>query len=89
MAQPKSAAQSLYPHLPSGERQPVAQPKRTPTLADALFPDLTPKPPPGWHREHISLIQWNIRQGQSDDEIARRYRVTKEVVAQIRKLGRF
>jgi hypothetical protein len=36
---PPSAAQSLYPHLPSAAREPVKQ--RTPSLADALFPSLS------------------------------------------------
>jgi hypothetical protein len=35
----RSAAQSLYPHLPSGDREPVKQKERT--LADALFPTLS------------------------------------------------
>jgi hypothetical protein len=39
MAQPKSAAQSVYPHLQSGERSEVKQ--RTNSLADALYPSLS------------------------------------------------
>ena len=39
MAQPKTAAQAIYPHLPSGAREPVQQ--RTPTVADAMFPNLS------------------------------------------------
>jgi hypothetical protein len=38
MAQPKSAAQSLYPHLPSGEREPSTQ--REQSLASAMWPSL-------------------------------------------------
>jgi len=83
-ARARSAAQSLYPHLPSAAREPVKQ--STPTLADALWPG--PKPPPNWHRESISLVQSNIRQGRSDIEIAKRYGVTKQAIEQIRKLGR-
>jgi hypothetical protein len=86
MAQPKSAASQIYPHLPSGERPEVKQ--RPNSLADAMWPSLSPKPPPGWDRESISLIQSNIRQGRSDSEIARGYGVSKQAVAQIRKLGR-
>jgi hypothetical protein len=45
---PKSAAQSLYPHLHSGVREPVQQ-RQQPTLANALYPSLSapkaPKPP--------------------------------------------
>jgi hypothetical protein len=36
---PRSAAQSLYPHLPSGAREPIKQKERT--LADALYPSLS------------------------------------------------
>jgi hypothetical protein len=83
MAQ-RSAAQALYPNLPSAERPEVAQSK--PNIADAMWPSLTPKPPPGWHREDITFVQWNIGQGRSDSEIAKRYGVSKQAVAQIRKL---
>ena len=79
MAQPKTAAQSLYPNLPSGERPEVKQ--RQPSLAEAMWPG--PKPPPGWRPDDIALIQ---RARGSDAEIARRYGVSKQAVAQIRKL---
>jgi hypothetical protein len=36
---PRSAAQSLYPHLPSAEREPVKQSGRS--VADALWPSLS------------------------------------------------
>jgi hypothetical protein len=39
MGQPKSAAQSLYPHLPSAEREPSTQRERS--LANALWPSLS------------------------------------------------
>jgi hypothetical protein len=78
-----SAAQALYGHLPSAARPEVKQ--RPGTLGDALWPSLTPKPPPNWHREDIALIQ---RARGSDAEVARRYGVSKQVVGQIRKLGR-
>jgi hypothetical protein len=39
MAQPKSAAQSLYPHLPSAAREPIKQRERS--LGDALWPQLS------------------------------------------------
>jgi hypothetical protein len=78
----RSAASQIYPHLPSGERPEVKQ--RQPSLADAMWPG--PKPPPGWHREDIALIQ---RASGSNIEIARRYGVSKQVVGQIRKLGRY
>jgi hypothetical protein len=40
VAQPKTAAQAIYPHLPSGER-PLVQTQRGPGLADAIFPGLS------------------------------------------------
>ena len=76
-----SAAQALYGHLVSGARPEVKQSK--PKLADALYPG--PKPPPGWRQEDINLIK---RASGSNEEVARRYGVTKSVVDQIRKLGR-
>ena len=39
MRKPPSAAQSLYPHLPSAVREPVQQ--RTPNTADAMWPSLS------------------------------------------------
>jgi hypothetical protein len=39
MAQPKSAAQSLYPDLPSAAREPIKQKERT--LGDAMWPSLS------------------------------------------------
>ena len=36
MRNPPSAAQSLFPHLPSAEREPVQQRERS--LADAMYP---------------------------------------------------
>jgi hypothetical protein len=35
----RSAAQSLYPHLPSAAREPVQQ--RTPNISDAMWPGLS------------------------------------------------
>jgi hypothetical protein len=81
MPNPPSAAQSLYPHLPTGERPEVKQSK--PNIADALYPG--PKPPPNWRPEDINLIK---RAVGSDAEIGRRYGVSKQAVEQIRKLGR-
>jgi hypothetical protein len=52
---PKSAAQSVYPHLPSAERAPVQSAK--PTLAAALYPSLAPKPPQPAPRPARSL-EW-------------------------------
>jgi hypothetical protein len=77
----------LYPNLPSAIPPEVQQP-RARNAAEGMWPSLTPKPPPGWGREGISLVKYCIRQGQSDDEIARRYHVSKQAVGQIRKLGR-
>jgi hypothetical protein len=37
-----NAAQSIYPHLPSAEREPIKQSE--PKLAEALYPALVPKP---------------------------------------------
>jgi len=79
-----TAAQALYGHLPSAVRPEVSQSK--PNIADAMWPGLTPKPPPNWHPEAVSLIQ---RASGSNAEIARRYGITKTVVEHIRKLGRF
>jgi hypothetical protein len=88
MAEPKpSAAQALYPNLARSTPNEVAQSNR-PSLGNALWPSLTPQPPPGWHREDIALVQWNIRQGRSDSEIAKTYGVSKQAVSEIRKLGR-
>jgi hypothetical protein len=81
MPDQRSAASQIWPGLPQGTPNEVAQSK--PTLADAMWPG--PKPPPGWHREAIALIQ---RASGSDIEIARRYGISKQVVGQIRKLGR-
>jgi hypothetical protein len=39
MAQPKSAASQVYPHLPSGARDEVNQ--RQPSLPDGLWPQLS------------------------------------------------
>jgi hypothetical protein len=36
---PKSAAQSLYPHLPSAAREPIKQRERS--LGDAMWPQLS------------------------------------------------
>jgi hypothetical protein len=55
----RSAAQSIYPHLPHDAGQPVQ--RQQPRLADAMFPSLAPKPPPpapAPHREpEVSLAQ--------------------------------
>jgi hypothetical protein len=40
---PKSAAASIYPHLPSVVPAPVQ--RQQPRLAEALYPSLAPKPP--------------------------------------------
>ena len=39
MAEQRSAAKSMYPHLASGERAPSTQRERS--LADAMFPSLS------------------------------------------------
>ena len=36
---PRSAAGQIWPHLPTGTPEPVEQ--RTPTVADAMFPNLS------------------------------------------------
>jgi hypothetical protein len=61
MANPPSAAQSLYPHLKSGTPD-VVQQRRQGSVADAMFPSLAPKPKPAPHRhrestEEVSLAQ--------------------------------
>jgi hypothetical protein len=40
---PPTAAASLYPHLPHDQGEPVQ--RQQPSLADALYPSLVPKPP--------------------------------------------
>jgi hypothetical protein len=42
---PPSAAAALYPNLKSGTPD-VVQQRQQPTLADALYPSLAPKPKP-------------------------------------------
>jgi hypothetical protein len=58
---PRSAAASLYPHLPSAEPEPPPrQQRRGPRLADALYPSLAPKPQPAPNRyreSEVSLTQ--------------------------------
>ena len=44
MAEHRSAAASLYPHLPSADPGPRGQHKQ-PRLADALYPSLAPQSP--------------------------------------------
>ena len=86
MPNPPTAAQAIYGHLPSAAREPVKQSR--PTIGNALWPSLTPKPPPNWRGEDIALIKYSIQQGRSDAEVARRYGVSKQAVAEIRKLRR-
>jgi hypothetical protein len=52
MGDPRSAAQSVYPHLPSAE--PATPPRQQPRLADALYPNLVPKPKPPAPRPRLS-----------------------------------
>ena len=61
MPNPPSAAQALYPHLPSGERPEVKQ-RRKPNTADALFP--------AWSRE----AKQRSRDQQLWNEICKRQR---------------
>jgi hypothetical protein len=44
MPREPSAAQSLYPHLPHDDGQPV-QRQQPASVAAAMYPDLVPKPP--------------------------------------------
>jgi hypothetical protein len=81
-----TAAQSLYGHLPSAAREPVEHPSGS--VAEAMWPGLTPKPPPGWRPDDIAVIRRAFAQGQSDAEVARRFGVSKTAVEQIRKLRR-
>jgi hypothetical protein len=83
----KSVAASIYPHLRSADPQPRAQVQSV-SLAHSMYPSLTAKPPPGWRSDDIAVIRRAFGQGQSDAEVARRYGVSKQVVGQIRKLGR-
>jgi hypothetical protein len=78
---PRSAAQSLYPHLPSAERPEVQQQRRAPTMADAIFP--------AWSRE---AKQRDADQALSS-AINKRNRQTllrnlREAVANIERRGR-
>jgi hypothetical protein len=54
VAQPKSAAQAIWGNLPSGARPEVEQ--RRPSLAEALYPSLVPKPPPTPNRYRESTV---------------------------------
>jgi hypothetical protein len=60
MREPPSAAQALYPHLPSAERREVKQSERT--LAEAMYPRPQAKPP-NPYRE--SLLR-NLRETIAD-----------------------
>jgi hypothetical protein len=44
MTRPPTAAQALYGHLPSAGREPLQ--RQQPSLAEALYPSLVPKPKP-------------------------------------------
>jgi len=59
MAERKSAAQAIWGNLPSGARPEVQQ--RRPSLAEALYPSLVPKPQPAPNRNRqntdVSLAQ--------------------------------
>ena len=53
---PKSAAQSIYPHLKSGTREPV-QRQQPASVAQAMFPSLVPKPPQPAPRPRLTREQ--------------------------------
>jgi len=72
---PRSAAQSLYPHLPSTEREPVKQSKRT--VADAMWPQLSRE---AKARDHDQRLWDEILQRQRDALV----RGLRETVASIR-----
>jgi len=65
---PKSAATALYPHLPSAAREPVQQAQ--PTLANALYPSLAPKPPQPAPRP-IRSLEWTRDWSTVDPRYAR------------------
>jgi hypothetical protein len=57
---PRSAAQSLYPHLPTAAREPVKQ--STPTLAESMWPSLSreakaKEASQAWEREWVRKEQ--------------------------------
>jgi hypothetical protein len=52
MPNPPSAAQALYPHLPSGERPEVKQ-RRKPNTADAIFPAWSREAKAREHDQHL------------------------------------
>ena len=62
----KSAAQSLYPHLPSGERPELAQ--AGPKIADAMWPALARKEP-SWDERW-----WQQRHKQQHESLLRSLR---------------
>jgi len=69
---PRSAAQSLYRHLPSAEREPVQQ--RTPNVADAMWPQLSREVKAHdaqYQRDKESLIR-NLREARLAMEALRR-----------------
>jgi hypothetical protein len=61
----RSAAQSLYPHLPSGAREPVQQ--RTPNISDSMWPGLSRA---AKAREHDQQL-WNQILKRQRDSLVR------------------
>jgi hypothetical protein len=79
MAQPKSAAQSLYPHLPSAEREPITQ--RPKSIADAIWPSLSreQKAKEAWQAE------WEAEQRRRDKQLAADIRATRLALMGLRR----
>jgi hypothetical protein len=71
-----SAAQSLYPHLPSAEREPIKQRERT--LADALWPSLSRE---GKQRE-AAQARWDEWRKRDRDSTLR---LLKQINADLRR----
>jgi hypothetical protein len=59
MADQRSAASQIYPHLPSAQRPEVEQ--RAQSLASAMWPSLAPKPKPAPNPYRESLLR-NLRE---------------------------
>jgi hypothetical protein len=66
MTEHRSAAASLYPHLPSADPQPRS-PRQQPRLADAMFPSLVPQPQSQPAPRPVRSKEW-IRDWSTVDE---------------------
>jgi hypothetical protein len=76
MAEQRSAAQSLYPHLPSAAR-PEVQQRRTASLSDSLWPQLSreQKARDAWQ------AKWEAEQKERNRRMAEHLRQINERLA--------